>query len=244
MSDVETNAARKDTPQKKLQVALAFASVSEADFLKVLYALAPKLVGECKLVSELSDDAANAALPHINPLIDGIKGGSNWPMPAQQPQTGVALPYGSRQRMGWALRCRCGRANSEMGQGGNKMSDRPTPDIESPAKPWQGKLSHSRGPSDDWGTIRDERQNPIIRVPITLDEKKLVEHRRAGTDPAQQIVDEILNRINAYEETKRKLDEARQALMKIEDLFIDGTDIYADRENMGIIARNALEGAK
>jgi hypothetical protein len=39
-------------------------------------------------------------------------------------------------------------------------------------------------------------------------------------------------------------DEARQALMKIEDLFIDGTDIYADREMMGQIARDALEGAK
>jgi hypothetical protein len=36
-------------------------------------------------------------------------------------------------------------------------------------------------------------------------------------------------------------DEAREALMKIEDLFIDGTDIYADRENMGTIARNALK---
>ena len=39
-------------------------------------------------------------------------------------------------------------------------------------------------------------------------------------------------------------DEARDALMKIEDLFIDGTDIYADRENMGLIARSALEEAK
>ena len=39
-------------------------------------------------------------------------------------------------------------------------------------------------------------------------------------------------------------DEARAALMKIEDLFIDGTDIYADRENMGLIARSALEEAK
>ena len=39
-------------------------------------------------------------------------------------------------------------------------------------------------------------------------------------------------------------DEARNALMKIEDLFIDGTDIYADRENMGMIFRNALEEAK
>jgi hypothetical protein len=43
---------------------------------------------------------------------------------------------------------------------------------------------------------------------------------------------------------KQERDEAREALMQIEDLFIDGADIYADRENMGIIARNALEGAK
>jgi len=41
-----------------------------------------------------------------------------------------------------------------------------------------------------------------------------------------------------------ELDEAREALMKIEQLFIDGTDIYADRENMGLIARNALEETK
>jgi len=43
---------------------------------------------------------------------------------------------------------------------------------------------------------------------------------------------------------ERERDEARAALMKIEDLFIDGTDIYADKEKMGIIARAALEGAK
>jgi len=43
---------------------------------------------------------------------------------------------------------------------------------------------------------------------------------------------------------KQERDEAREALMKIEDLFIDGDDIYADRERMGSIARNALEAAK
>jgi len=43
---------------------------------------------------------------------------------------------------------------------------------------------------------------------------------------------------------ERVCDEARGALMKIEDLFVDGTDVYADREKMGMIARNALEGAK
>jgi hypothetical protein len=41
-----------------------------------------------------------------------------------------------------------------------------------------------------------------------------------------------------------QLDEMRAALMEIEDLFIDGTDIYADREKMGMIARNALEETK
>ena len=43
---------------------------------------------------------------------------------------------------------------------------------------------------------------------------------------------------------QQERDEAREALMKIEDLFIDGTDIYADREKMGTIARNALEETK
>ena len=42
----------------------------------------------------------------------------------------------------------------------------------------------------------------------------------------------------------KERDEAREALMQIEDLFIDGTDIYADREKMGTIARAALEGAQ
>ena len=50
--------------------------------------------------------------------------------------------------------------------------------------------------------------------------------------------------VSEKEKAIRERDEARAALMKIEDLFIDGTDIYADRENMGLIARNALEGAK
>lgn len=46
------------------------------------------------------------------------------------------------------------------------------------------------------------------------------------------------------EKIKIERDEAREALMKIEDLFLDGTDIYADRENMGLIARAALEESK
>ena len=41
-----------------------------------------------------------------------------------------------------------------------------------------------------------------------------------------------------------ELAEAREALMKIEQLFIDGTDVYADREKMASIAIEALEVAK
>ena len=39
---------------------------------------------------------------------------------------------------------------------------------------------------------------------------------------------------------ERERDEAREALMKIEDLFLDCTDIYADFKNMGLSARAAL----
>ena len=39
-------------------------------------------------------------------------------------------------------------------------------------------------------------------------------------------------------------DEAVEALMKIEDLFIDGADVYADREKMGCIAIEALKEAQ
>ena len=39
-------------------------------------------------------------------------------------------------------------------------------------------------------------------------------------------------------------DEARDALMKIEDLFLECTDIYEDFKNMGMIAKAALEETK
>jgi phage recombination protein Bet len=65
-----------DTPQRQIQVAITDAGVSEADFLKALKATAPQLVGKSKLVSELSDDAANAALADINEILNAIEGGA------------------------------------------------------------------------------------------------------------------------------------------------------------------------
>ena len=64
-----------DTPQKQLQIALADAGVTEADFLKSLKATAPQLIGKAKTVTELSDDSANAALGDINEILVAIEGG-------------------------------------------------------------------------------------------------------------------------------------------------------------------------
>jgi hypothetical protein len=46
--------------------------------------------------------------------------------------------------------------------------------------------------------------------------------------------------VGELERVYAERDRLDNALMKIEDLFVDGTDIYADRENMGLIAREAL----
>jgi len=70
-------------------------------------------------------------------------------------------------------------------------------------------------------------------------ERERDEARKAFVIATDQMV---IAQSNLREANKER-DEAREALMKIEDLFIDGTDIYADRETMGTIARNELEGA-
>ena len=88
-----------------------------------------------------------------------------------------------------------------------------------------------------------------------LDAKQLADrltalelHSTSELARLEQERDEALSQIAQAECRAERFcqerDEAREALMKIEDLFIDGTDIYADRENMGTIARKALEGAK
>ena len=71
----------------------------------------------------------------------------------------------------------------------------------------------------------------------------VLENQKMKLD-AQREAEHHDRMVGELEKVYKERDEAREALMKIEDLFIDGTDIYADRENMGIIARNALEGVK
>ena len=73
---------------------------------------------------------------------------------------------------------------------------------------------------------------------------ELMKDVRKLQDIKQKHEHEKLVAAQENDRLKIKLDDAREALMKIEDLFIDGDDIYADREKMGTIARAALEGAK
>ena len=72
----------------------------------------------------------------------------------------------------------------------------------------------------------------------------LWEHSRKMERERDDALSQIAQAEKRAERYCQERDEAREALMKIEDLFIDGTDIYADRENMGLIAREALEETK
>jgi glucan phosphorylase len=95
---------------------------------------------------------------------------------------------------------------------------------------------------------RDEAREALTSPKIVMAQHKvitdlLIERNEARKEAQKsKAYKRVLKVTN--ENLKRERDEARGALMKIEDLFVDGTDVYADREKMGMIARNALEGAK
>ena len=62
---------------------------------------------------------------------------------------------------------------------------------------WVGKLHHARRLGDDWGCIRDEDGELIIRINLpTHAEDVLNVHRRNHTDPTQARVDAILAALN------------------------------------------------
>jgi len=81
-------------------------------------------------------------------------------------------------------------------------------------------------------------------TPLSIALKERDEARVDAAALADKLSGLELRSTDELARLEQERNEARDALMKIEDLFIDGTDIYADRENMGLIARNALEGAK
>jgi hypothetical protein len=96
---------------------------------------------------------------------------------------------------------------------------------------------------------RDEAREKAERY--RREANKFMLQRDEARESLKHISEYGTDEINAAVELRQKLvtalverDDALGALMKIEDLFIDGTDIYADRENMGLIARAALEEIK
>ena len=56
--------------------------------------------------------------------------------------------------------------------------------------------------------------------------------------------EELSHWYKRFDKVERERDEAREALMKIEDAFVDGDDTYEAWRTMGNIARAALEGQK
>jgi hypothetical protein len=139
------------------------------------------------------------------------------------------------------------------------MSNRPTPETD--AAQHEGLLRTNPIPMQvvtDNFARKLERERDEARENL---EEEMKFHHRTHTElihtqckilDMQMGRDEIQNKYdtlaveNMLEVNKlcKELDDAKEALMKIEDLFINGTDIYADRENMGLIARAALEEAK
>ena len=89
---------------------------------------------------------------------------------------------------------------------------------------------------------RDEAREKAERY--RLEANAMMLQRDEAREAFVIATDQMVLAQSKLRETDKERDEAREALMKIEDLFIDGIDIYADRENMGLIARAALEETK
>ena len=149
------------------------------------------------------------------------------------------------------------------------MSDRPTPETNSIIRNAQAadhpptrlaatltlkceKLERERDEAreeiKEWKTLCLWGGTPEHIHGFIRGQQSRIQHLECERDEAMELLaSEKITRnhiIKRSVEVEQERDEAREALMKIEDLFIDGTDIYADRENMGLIARSALEEIK
>jgi len=124
-----------------------------------------------------------------------------------------------------------------------------TPETDQKAVPHIGFYSCATVPAEFARKLERERDEAIAgrQAYKELAFKHAQERDEARVDAAA-LADKLsgleLRSTDELARLEQERDEAREALMKIEDLFIDGTDIYADREKMGTIAREALEGTK
>ena len=89
---------------------------------------------------------------------------------------------------------------------------------------------------------REKLADALMEVDLrTLDFERMKQER---DEAKEKYATEASEHMLAVNKICNERDKALEALMKIEDLFLDGTDIYADREKMGTIAKEALEEAK
>jgi hypothetical protein len=98
---------------------------------------------------------------------------------------------------------------------------------------------------------RDEARNKMADALQEVDLRTLDFERmnqecyelRKELEEYRSIAENIgaLKAVSEKEKAIRERDEAREALMKIEEIFIDGEDTYEDWKKMGNIARAALE---
>ena len=105
------------------------------------------------------------------------------------------------------------------------MSDRPTPETDAAEAKRRAEWLHKHKAHKDWIILS------VSEIAVIRGELLAVERAR----------DEWAAMCGNY---KQERDEAREALMKIEEIFVDGCDTCADREKMGLIARAALEETK
>jgi len=130
---------------------------------------------------------------------------------------------------------------------------------------WNDLLNHARKLERERDEAREELHDirlnlgadaegyTLLHAVCVLQQER--DDERAGREAYKQLaVKHALEREQARSDRENsrqslafaleELDEARSALMKIEQLFIDGTDVYGDREKMATIAIEALEVAK
>ena len=139
------------------------------------------------------------------------------------------------------------------------MSDRPTPETNNISRgnhvvptEWAQQLERER---DEARTDLEFRRG-LYKV-----QEQYLETARRERDEAVEEIKEwktlclwggtpehihgfIRGQQSRIQHLERERDEAREALMTIEDLFIDCTDVIACREKMGMIAIAALQEIK
>ena len=132
-----------------------------------------------------------------------------------------------------------------------KMSEQPTPETDA--------FIASQNHSPTTHQLRNfarifERERDEARESLKHITEYGTEEINAAVDLRQKLAQALVDLDNMQDQRdlamkvikrlEQERDEAREALMKIEEVFIDSDDTYEDWRKMGNIARSVLEAAK